>query len=704
MFRKWKVPLILFLLLLLGNKYVKSETVIERQQVMRDSLLSLVEYSTTWEEKRFFYENLIDVIYNNREEYINRCLDLYYMARGEDDYECQELMLREFGNIFNIDSLNKYVDFAEELQRLQKRDMRATVCFLRVRRDQSVYLEKSKEECMDRLREIIEIHKEIALGEKEASPYDRIELLLNIVYLLNMGSAEGNFYIESMEELRILSERLPISERFIAANVYLNLANFYGSIDEPHMSLRSDSLLLQHISNLETNYKERNRHYRSYEWFYVDTYIRMLSNFEVLSDEQIADLCEKAMALEPYVEDDPDMIDLLRFYCNIATGKYLEAFEAYNKIDISQYPKSSLFASKWLSYKIFLYKELGLSSDSLVSFYDLYLSENKEYSAKRESAILAEAHIIYDVNNLRAQNDKLLLDQQEAKLNNRYYLIIFILCASVTLSLACILLFYLYMNKQKYNDKLKLERDNLIETQKQLVIAKEEAEQAERLKSAFLANMSHEIRTPLNAIIGFSHLMSTTDDKEELKEYFEIIKVNNELLLTLVNDILELSKLEAGYIEFKKQHFDMVDLLHQSAVMLRQRITTPDVEMIEDSPYKKCVINSDKKSIQQILINFATNAIKHTAKGSVTLSYAIKDGKLYLSVKDTGVGISEENRYKVFERFEKLDTFVQGTGLGLSICKAIVENVRGKIGVESKEGEGSTFWILIPVEVVELES
>lgn len=237
-----------------------------------------------------------------------------------------------------------------------------------------------------------------------------------------------------------------------------------------------------------------------------------------------------------------------------------------------------------------------------------------------------------------------------------------------------------------------------IKYQKVLVEKKEKAEQADKLKSAFLANMSHEIRTPLNAIVGFSELLQTTDEPEEKEEFISIIHNNNELLLRLIGDILDLSKIESGLIELKTEEFDLSEAFRKTYTALKQRCTNPEVEFLKCNPYKSCKVELDQNRVVQVGTNFITNALKHTTKGHILIGYEYTDGGIRIYVEDTGSGISKEKQSKLFQRFAKLDDFTQGTGLGLAICKAIVDATGGKIGAVSEEGKGSTFWAWFPCD------
>lgn len=226
--------------------------------------------------------------------------------------------------------------------------------------------------------------------------------------------------------------------------------------------------------------------------------------------------------------------------------------------------------------------------------------------------------------------------------------------------------------------------------------ARKQAEQSDKLKSAFLANMSHEIRTPLNAIVGFSDLLMITDDPDEKEEYSKIINTNNELLLKLINDILDLSKIEAGSVELKYEVFDLAVYFEELATSMQWRITNPKVRLNSVNPYTTCMVKLDKKRLTQILTNYVTNAIKYTPEGTIEMGYEEVEGGIRIYVRDTGIGIPEDKKDKVFFRFEKLDEFAQGTGLGLSICKAIVDACEGSLGFESEYGKGSFFWAVLP--------
>ena len=232
--------------------------------------------------------------------------------------------------------------------------------------------------------------------------------------------------------------------------------------------------------------------------------------------------------------------------------------------------------------------------------------------------------------------------------------------------------------------------------EQELTTAKELAEESNRLKSAFLANMSHEIRTPLNAIVGFSGILASTEEEQEKQEYVSIIENNNTLLLQLISDILDLSKIEAGTLELNYSNIELNELMRELERGFLLRVKTDAVKLEFVEPAGPCMAYTEKNRLSQLMINLVTNAIKFTEKGSIRFGYEMRENELYFYVTDTGCGIPKDKQQNIFGRFVKLNSFAQGTGLGLSICKTLMDHMGGRIGVESEEGKGSTFWFTLP--------
>lgn len=240
------------------------------------------------------------------------------------------------------------------------------------------------------------------------------------------------------------------------------------------------------------------------------------------------------------------------------------------------------------------------------------------------------------------------------------------------------------------------QRQNMI---RELHKAKLQAERSDKFKSAFLANMSHEIRTPLNAIVGFSELLTTTENLEEKNEFIKIIRHNNNLLLQIIGNILNLSKIEAGYQDRYPERFDLTDLFDELKVLAANQNSNPDVTLLCENPHAHCYVQLDKNRFSQVMFNYLTNAIKYTPCGTIRFGYECCDGGIRLYVADTGIGISEANQSRIYQRFDKFNDFAQGTGLGLAIAKALTEAAGGYVGFESHEGKGSIFWSWVPCEI-----
>ena len=239
-------------------------------------------------------------------------------------------------------------------------------------------------------------------------------------------------------------------------------------------------------------------------------------------------------------------------------------------------------------------------------------------------------------------------------------------------------------------------------TEEMLVKARDKAEASDRLKSAFLANMSHEIRTPLNAIVGFSSLLTSTESAAEKELYNSLIGHNNKLLLNLINDVIDLSKIESGYLELRPDWVNLTELLDESVAEYAHQVPS-GVELLTNYPAHDSLVELDKLRIKQILSNFLSNALKNTTTGHVEVFYEVDHQSVRIGVKDTGRGIPQNMLEKIFERFEKLDSFAQGAGLGLSICKLIVEKMNGRVLVDSQLGIGTTFVIELPCRFMLVE-
>ena len=389
-----------------------------------------------------------------------------------------------------------------------------------------------------------------------------------------------------------------------------------------------------------------------------------------------------------YIQEAEEWYEYYPFYFHSSILKYIQAeyakrigddelaIKLYNELTINT--SSANVYNRYLKMKnslAQLYTKQSRPREACAIFQDINIARDS-INARNYSTQINLLRTIYQV-------DRLEMDNQSERSRLLFYSII-----------GCILILGISIVSVLYIRKINA---RLIASQHKLEKARQSAENSIRTKSLFLSNMSHEIRTPLNAIVGFSGLLAETEDMDERKQYMDIVEENNELLLQLISDILDLSKIEAGTFGFSISEMD-VNLLCEDLVRSMQGKVPEGVELIFDKHLPECFIMCDRNRIHQVISNFVNNAIKFTSHGSIRVGYEqLADNRFRFYVSDTGIGIAERARLQIFDRFVKLNSFIHGTGLGLSICRSIIEQLGGEIGVDSKEGEGSCFWFILPV-------
>ena len=394
------------------------------------------------------------------------------------------------------------------------------------------------------------------------------------------------------------------------------------------------------------------------------------------------------------------LLDTLRSYKANTGIIYYSWFESHNKEDnnylfdhiqeiITNFTSSPLFllSSEDLSNNTFAggyYVSAESFGDSLLEIIGRVLHGEQAEDIPESIGGKASAYLCYPV--LESYNIPYHLYPERAVYVNEpksifhQYCVEILSCSIFLLILIAAITYYIRILRKAYT---------------RLSEAMEKAEQANQLKSAFLANMSHEIRTPLNAIVGFSSLLASAENVVEKELYNSLISHNNELLLNLINDIIDLSKIEAGYLELHQNWFNLTELLDE-CVAEYARLLPSGVELLTSYPEHDALVELDKLRIKQILNNFLSNALKNTTRGHVEVFYEIDKHCVRIGVKDTGRGIPQNMLEKIFERFEKVDSFTQGVGLGLPICKSIAECMGGSIGLTSEVGVGTTVWVTLP--------
>lgn len=329
----------------------------------------------------------------------------------------------------------------------------------------------------------------------------------------------------------------------------------------------------------------------------------------------------------------------------------------------------------------------------------------EEYNTINDSLTTADTYrqlnelaVLNDLQSAELKNKSLELEFEQTQRKHSFIL-------SLCLFIIIIIITYTYINQIRQSNKLRIselnllkEKKTLLESEQKLKEALYKANESDRLKSAFLANLSHEIRTPLNAIVGFSDLITMTKEESKQKKYSEIIGLNSSLLLKLINDILDLSKIESGIINFEVHDFDMVPFLDDIYNTWYSKVDK-NVRLEFDKPFKKCIISFDINRATQIINNLISNASKFTHDGYIKLTYRKLNEGIEIKVIDTGIGMSPEQLEKIYDRFYKANDFSQGTGLGMAINKAIIDSIGGTVSINSKVGQGTTFTVWFPCKV-----
>lgn len=676
----------------------------DRYLEKRDSLIHLLSYKTEWQQRKQVIEHLVDISMNNNEFYKYYSRLLFSEAQKAGDVSS---MIESSINIINVnnnlskDTLNKYMEIMEKAMKKDPRK-EITLLFFNMRYD---VLSHTTTSVGDRLNKLSELVGKFRNMGEEASIYDQVRVLNYICNCIQVAIPESDIFTSYMQRLNNLVEKLPYRESPVIPQFYISSAKSYTLLGKAEQAIFYDRKLLKHIKELETYYKKRGRD-RNYDYYYYNTYRNMLSNFRALSREEIEKYyleiknisARNLTAYKDYYSNSNSLrVNLYYYY---ATGRYKKAASYADSLLVLNDPEVPRFYL--LQYAIDIYKHLGNSNEHLMKLYEDYFAEIKEREEEGMVEKVQEAQVLYGIGELKTQNKQLHLQKENIAQSARSRLLILGCVVILILIILVINILLKYLDKKRYNLELQKEKEELLRIRDELILAKNKAEKSERLEALFLANVSHEIRTPLNSIVGFSKLLITASDNAERIEYEGIISENTEYLLRLVNDVLELSRLEAGKIDMEYTVFDLSGYLSTFAVTIREMLKNSKVKLKVQQPVKHYMVESDKERINQVFTNFAVNAIKYTSNGTITVGFEEEEGGIKIYVSDTGIGIKKSEHWRVFSRFDKIDSNVMGTGLGLSITKAIVENMGGRVGFESAYREGSTFWAWLPLQRINI--
>lgn len=701
--RVTKIKIILFLIVeLLTSAMLMANNPI----AVRDSILHELSLAKTSQDSIPLLYHLYDTS-RQKKDRLHTLAQLIETAQRANDLSVKLDALRGYANIVTAsDSLMSLcLDIAHALLPGNERD--EAIAFIEINRISTKARTQSEAQKMKTLQKLISNYRQ---GQAR-NIYDEIKQLYEVCLYLS-HSTTGELYTEYLEKLHELINELPEDGRKVLPTMYYTqLAIIYTKNKQYEKAIAADKELLKIIQKLEIEYKRQGRIFRNYDINYYICYRRILSNYPALTTDEVEYYYGQIRELigrnkEAQIDFEESKRPLI--YYLMAKKEYARALPVL-KTALNA-PVNRLVLMEILQFTIEAATEVN-DKAVLLQATTRYNALLEEYNKTKSAEKYKELQILYDVNQLKADNAQLELEKREAEIESSRVIIRLTIIAISILSVLLVIVFWLYNRTkrlaghlQRSKQILQDERVVLLDTQKELTIARDQAESANRMKTLFIQNMSHEIRTPLNAIVGFSQLIAENaegKEKEEMDMYAQMINGNSELLLTLVGDVLDIAKMESGEIKLNMQPCS-IQAICQLAISNVKHRAQPGVKMYfqpdKDAPIDMTLL-TDATRLEQVLINFLTNASKFTSEGEIILSYAIDNDQCQaiFSVTDTGPGIPADKAEIIFERFEKLDSFAQGTGLGLHICRLIANMLKGKVMVDTSYTDGARFLFIHPI-------
>lgn len=683
---------------------IKSHGSETHRQLIIDSLQQKVLPTVTNPEDsiRILYD-IFDL--SPRNQYNNIAKKIYGIARRCDNEDVQLDIIRLLvsTNLRNDSALKELYHRAELMP--QSDDRSETLLFIYLTKLSQKIRNSKENERQAQLREQISIYHQESPDSLDL--YDRIKRLWTMCLYLEQAS-EGDVFMRYMDTLQSLIEQLPPSKSNALSNMfYVQMAMGASTIEDHKTAVNADKRILEIINELKQKYAKKGRKYRRYDIQEYLVYRRLLSNFEALAPSEEKNYYEKILELadkNAEIKADNNANRRTDIYYYMANKEYDKA----HKLLVEQAYKENNrpYRRKLLKYLTTTSQATG---DTLTNAYKEYTKILEDFIKTQATNKYRELQIVYDIADIRRENDQLVHDKQQSELDqNRKVVIIVLVMLGILIVLIIVALrMYSHAHKlaktlEKSQTKLQKEKERLLHTQQDLIVARSQAESANRMKTQFFQNITHEIRTPLNAIVGFSQLIiyNIPEDKQkQMEEYVRIINANNDMLTSLINDVLDITQLEAGELHLEKRP-ESTDALCRMAVNTTRGLLKPGVTM-EFLPGDKDVsLYTDPKRTTQILVNLLNNAAKFTEAGSITLRYYVEEERkeIVFEVTDSGCGIPVEMSEEIFERFVKVNDYTPGAGLGLHICRLLARMLGGTVILDKAYTDGARFLFIHPLK------
>ena len=646
-----------------------------------DSLQNLLQNDTDAGQRAIIYIHLADIhvdSLNISSQYWDKALT--EAAKAKDEYMMKlalDNLIQRYASK-NKEKVEKYITFArqylpEEHNTLFRYYLYCYNIWAEMRKNNSL---ETIEQELDKLKK--ENHGQMTPEEQIQWEY-LTGVSLDYSAVLTHSYNEVSKAIPYVERALEILAPYPLQDRVhFEILCHYELADLYTTVENKKAVDEVNKMIELHKqwNHLNTTFDRR---FLDESHYYMAKYSQIIFMADLISKEEIKDYYQKYIQIANKKKVVKSTYETTaRYYQTI--GEYKKAI-AYidSATQTDHFQPVNLVPI--LNAKAGLYYKLNDYKNAYLTLKESNKNRMSDKSQKREQQMI-EMQTRFDVNKLELEKSKLANKNKQIALTGTFILLL----AAIGWSIY----------QRTMVKRLKKMHCALMTAHEEVRKQSMKATESEKMKTAFLNSICHEIRTPLNSIVGFSSLLAETDDREERQEYIKIVETNNELLLQLVSDILDLSKIESGTFDFVRSDLDVNESCMKIIKSMEMKVPET-VDLVFEKYMPDCHIYTDKNRFMQVITNFINNALKFTKQGTIALGYeqtAPHEIKFY--VRDTGFGIPKEKIDSIFERFVKLNTFVQGTGLGLSICKSLVSQMGGKIGVESTEGEGSCFWFTHP--------
>lgn len=697
--------LFLILSLITATPFISASDETHRQLIIDSLQQHVLPKVTNPDDSIKILYDIFDLSPRNRHNVIAK--QIFDIARRRENYDVQMDILRLLvaNNLRNDSAMNAIYRKAELMPLGDDRS--ETLLFIHLNKLSQKIRNAKESERQAQLREYITIYHQDQ--NDSLNIYQRIGRLWTLCLYLGQTS-EGEVFMRYMDLLNSLIEQLPPSKSNALSNMfYVQTAMGASTIEDHQTAVKADKRLLEITQDLKESYARKGRKYRHYDIQEYLCYRRLLSNFEALPPSEIEKYYEKVQQLaqnNAEIEDDINSNHRADIYYYMATKQYNKA----HALLVNEVHKENNRA-----YRRPLLKHLTVTSQAtgdtrtLTQAYREYTSILEDYIKTQASNKYRELQIVYDISDIQRENEQLVRDKQQSELNlNRKVVVIVIIMLGILIILIIVMYrMYTHAHKlaktlEKSQSKLQKEKERLLHTQQDLIVARSQAESASRLKTQFFQNITHEIRTPLNAIVGFSQLIIYNippEKQQQLEEYVKIINANNEMLTSLINDVLDITQLEAGELHLDRKP-ESADAMCRMAVNSASTLLKPGVTMqFLESPADITLYTDSKRTIQ-ILINLLGNAAKFTEDGTITLRYyVVKERKeVVFEVTDTGCGVPVDMAEEIFERFVKVNSYSPGAGLGLHICRLLARMLGGTVILDNSYTNGARFLFIHPLK------